>query len=143
LETRFISLCRGFETLCRHHGFIKQDLSLRLETAQQAELKAILQEEAAKIRKMQKAEADSGRMAVLEIIGSRAHNAGQTEKSFRLAVVDLARKFGFHDASVLDAHFAAHPHPTVTTWPSVLSFYRAAAMHDAYTSIGASAKTCT
>ena len=52
LESRFISLCRGFETLCRHHGFIKQDLSSRLEPAQQAELKVILQETAARIRKM-------------------------------------------------------------------------------------------
>jgi hypothetical protein len=132
LESRFISLCRGFETLCRHHGFIKQDLSLRLETAQQTELKAILQEAAAKIRKMQNAETDPGRKAVLETIGSRAQNAGQTEKSFGLAVADLAQKFGFHDAAVLDAHFAAHPHPTGKTWPGVLTFYRAAATHDAY-----------
>jgi hypothetical protein len=132
LESRFISLCRGFETLCRRHGFIKQDLSLRLEPAQQTELKAILQEAAAKIRKMQKAETDPGRKSVLETIGSRAQNAGQTEKSFGLAVADLAQKFGFHDAAVLDAHFTAHPHPKGKTWPGVLTFYRAAATHDAY-----------
>jgi len=132
LESRFISLCRGFETLCRHHGFIKQDLSLRLEPAQQTELKAILEEAAAKIRKMQMVETDPGRKAVLETIGSRAQNAGQTEKSFGLAVADLAQKFGFHDALVLDAHFAVHPHPTGRTWPGVLAFYRAAATHDAY-----------
>ena len=132
LESRFISLCRGFETLCSHHGFIKQDLSLRLEPAQQTELKAILQEAAAKIRKLQKAETDPGRKSVLETIGSRAQNAGQTEKSFGLAVADLAQKFGFHDAAVLDAHFTAHPHPTGKTWPGVLTFYRATATHDAY-----------
>jgi hypothetical protein len=128
LESRFISLCRGFETLCRHHGFIKQDLLLRLDPAQQPELKAILQEAAAKIRKLQTAESDPGRKAVLETIGSRAQNAGQTEKSFGLAVADLAQMFGFHDASVLDAHFA----PTGKTWPGILTFYRSAATHDAY-----------
>ena len=37
LESRFLSLCRGFETLCRHHGLIKQDLSLRLEPSQQTD----------------------------------------------------------------------------------------------------------
>jgi hypothetical protein len=132
LESRFISLCRGFETLCRHHGFIKQDLSLRLEPAQQTELKAILHEAAAKVRKMQQAETEPGRKSVLETIGSRAQNAGQTEKSFGLAVADLAHKFGFHDAAVLDPHFSAHPHPTGKTWPGVLTFYRAAATHDAY-----------
>lgn len=72
LESRFISLCRGFETLCRHHGFINQDLAARLEPAQQAVLKAVLQEVARKIRAMQKAEADAGRKAVLETIASRA-----------------------------------------------------------------------
>jgi hypothetical protein len=132
LESRFISLCRGFETLCRRHGFINQDLSLRLEPAQQTELKAILREVAAKIRKMQKAETDPGRKAVLETICSKAQNAGQREKSFGLAVADLAQKFGFHDAAVLDAHFTAHPHPTGKPWPGVLTFYRAAATHDAY-----------
>lgn len=132
LESQFICLCRGFETLCRHHGFIKQDLSLRLEPAQQVELKAILQEAAVKIKKMQNAETDPDRKVVLETIGSRIQNAGQREKSFGLAVADLAQKFGFHDASVLDAHFAANPHPTNKTWPGVLNFYRAAATHDAY-----------
>lgn len=132
IEGRFISLCRGFETLCRHHGFIKQELSRRLEPAQQAELKLILQEAAAKIRKMQKAESDPGRKAVLDTIGSRAQNAGQTEKAFGLAVADLAQKFGFHDAAVLDAHFTAHPHPTGKPWPGILTHYRAAATHDAY-----------
>jgi hypothetical protein len=132
LEGRFISLCRGFETLCRHHGFIKQDLSLRLEPAQQTQVKTILQEAATKIRTIQKAETDPGRKAVLETIGSRAQNADQSEKSFGLAVTDLAQKFGFHDASVLHAHFAAHPHPTDKSWPGILTFYRAAATHDAY-----------
>jgi hypothetical protein len=132
LESRFISLCRGFETLCRHHGFIKQDLSLRLEPSQQTELKAILQEAAANVRKMQKADTDPSRKSVLETIGSRTQNAGQTEKSFGLAVADLAQKFGFHDAAVLDAHFTAHSHPTGKTWPGVLTFYRAAATHNAY-----------
>jgi hypothetical protein len=35
-------------------------------------------------------------------------------------------------SSVLDAHFTAHPHPMGKTWPGVLTFYRAAATHDAY-----------
>jgi hypothetical protein len=132
LENRFITVCRGFETICRHHGFIKQDLSLRLESAQQAELKAILKDAMTRIRAMQKAEADPGRKAVLETIGSRALNAGQTEKSFGLAVADLAQKFGLHDAQVLDAFLAAKPHSTGKTWPGVLTYYRAAATHDAY-----------
>jgi hypothetical protein len=33
---------------------------------------------------------------------------------------------------VFDAYFTAHPHPTGKTWPGVLTFYRAAATHDAY-----------
>jgi hypothetical protein len=132
LEGRFISLCRGFETLCRHHGLVKQDLSARLEPAQQRALKTLLGEVAAKIRAMKKAEADPGRKAVLDTIASRAQNAGQTEKAFGLAVLDLVQKFGLHDAQVLDARLSAHPHPAGATWPGILSHYRGAATHDAY-----------
>lgn len=81
---------------------------------------------------MLKAETDPTRRAALDAIASRAQNASQKEKSFGIAVADLAQKFGFHDAQVLDAHLAAHPHPTGKTWPGVLTFYRAAATHDAY-----------
>ena len=132
IESKFISLCRGFETLCRHHKFINQDLSARLETGQQATVKALLKETAGKIRAMQKAETDHGRRAALDTIASRTQSAAQTEKSFGLAVADLAQKFGFHDAQVLDAHFAVHPHVTGKTWPGILTHYRAAATHDAY-----------
>src|SRR5262249_38326872 len=34
MESRFISLVRGFETLCRHNGLDKQDLSAILNPAQ-------------------------------------------------------------------------------------------------------------
>jgi hypothetical protein len=132
LEGRFISLCRGFETLCRHHGFISQDLAARLEPAQQAAVKTLLKEVAVKVRAMRNVEPDPGRKAVLETIADRAQSAGQTEKSFGLAVADLARQFGFQDEQVLDAHLAAHPHPTGKSWPGVLTHYRAAATHDAY-----------
>jgi hypothetical protein len=132
LEGRFISLCRGFETLCRHHKFIGQNLSTRLEPVQQAALKTLLGETAGKIHTMMKAETDPGRKAVLETIQSHAQNAGQTKKEFGLAVYDLAQMFGFQDAQVLDAHLSAHPHPTGKTWPGILTHYRAAATHDAY-----------
>jgi hypothetical protein len=132
LESRFIALCRGFETLCRHHGFINQNLGARLEPAQQEAVKTLLKEVADKIRVMQKAEVDPGRKAALDAIASRVPGAAQTEKSFGLAVADLAQKFGFQDALVLDAHFSKHPHPTGMTWPGILTYYRAAATHDAY-----------
>jgi len=132
LESRFISLCRGFETLCRRHGFINQDLSARLEPSQQGVLKTLLQEVAGKIRAMRNVETDPDRKAVLDTIAGRAQSAGQTEKSFGLAVADLAQMFGFQDAQVLDAHLSAHPHPTGKTSPGILTHYRAAATHDAY-----------
>src|ERR1019366_6218871 len=72
------------------------------------------------------------RKAALESIESRAQNADQTEKSLGLAVADLAKKFGFPDAQVLDSHLSAHPHPTGKTWQGILTHYRAAATHDAY-----------
>lgn len=74
-------MCRRSKILCRHDDFIKQDLSLRLKTAQQTELKAILQEAAVKIRKMQKTETDSGRKSVLETIGSRRTPARRKRRS--------------------------------------------------------------
>jgi hypothetical protein len=132
IETRFLNLCRGFETLCRRHGFIRQDLPARLDPSQQAAVKAILQEAASKIRAVRKAETDPDRKAVLDSIAGRTEGAGQTEKSFGLAVADLAESFGFLDALALDAHMSAHPHPKAKTWPGVLTYYRNAATHDAY-----------
>jgi hypothetical protein len=132
LENRFISLCRGFETLCRRHKFINQDLSARLEPAQQATLKTLLQDVASKIRAMRQTETDPGRKAVLDTIAGRAQSAAQTEKSFGLAVADLAQKFGFHDVQVIDGHLSSHPHPTGKTWQGILTHYRGAATHDAY-----------
>ncbi len=132
LEGRFISLCRAFETLCRHHGFINQNLASRLEPAQQEAVKTLLREVAGKVRAMRDAEPEPGRKAVLDTIAGRAQSAAQTEKSFGLAVADLARKFAFQDEQVIDAHLAAHPHPTGQTWPGILTHYRAAATHDAY-----------
>jgi hypothetical protein len=132
LESRFISLCRGFETLCRHHGFINQNLTARLESTQQAVVKTLLKEVACKIRAMRNAETDPGRKRALEAIESRVPGAAQTEKSFGLAVADLAAKFAFQDAQVLDAHLAAHPHPTGKSWSGILTYYRAAATHDAF-----------
>jgi hypothetical protein len=132
LEGRFISLCRGFETLCRHHGFISQNLAARLEPAQQEAVKTILKEVAVKIHAMRNAEADPGRKAVLDTIAGRVQSAAQTEKSFGLAVADLARQFGFQDEQVINAHLAANPHATGKTWPGILTHYRAAATHDAY-----------
>ena len=132
LECQFLSLCRGFETLCGRSGSAEPNLSLRLELAQQTELKTILQEATDRIRKMKKAETDPGRRAVLQTIESRTQGTSQRAGSFGLAVADLAQKFGFHDAAVLDAHFSAHPHPTRKTWPGILTHYRDAATHDAY-----------
>jgi hypothetical protein len=132
LEGRFISLCRGFETLCRHHGFINQNLATRLEPTQQEAVKTLLKEVAGKIRAMRNAEADPGRKAALDAIASRIPGAAQAEKSFGLAVADLAQMFAFQDVQVLDAHLAAHPHPTGKPWPGILTHYRAAATHDAY-----------
>jgi hypothetical protein len=132
LEGRFISLCRGLETLCRLHGFINQNLTARLDSTQQAAVKTILKEAEAKIRALRRSETDPGRRAALDTIASRSLGAAQTEKSFGLAVADLAQHFGFHDAQVVDAHLKAHPHPTGKTWPGILTHYRAAATHDAY-----------
>jgi hypothetical protein len=132
LEGRFISLCRAYEALCRHHGFINQNLAARLEPAQQAAEKTPLREVAGKVRAMRDAEPDPGRKAVPDTIAGRGLGAAQTEKSFGLAVADLAQEFGSHDAQVVDAHLATHPHPTGKTWPGLLTHYRAAATHDAY-----------
>ena len=95
-------------------------------------VKNLLQEVAGKIRTMRKAETDPDRKAAMESIESRVQNADQTEKSFGLAVADLAKKFGFQDAQVLDSHLSAHPHPTGKTWQGILTHYRNAATHDAY-----------
>jgi hypothetical protein len=53
-------------------------------------------------------------------------------KSFGLAVADLAQKFGFHHAQVLDAFFSSKPNQAGRTWPGILNHYRATATHDAH-----------
>jgi hypothetical protein len=132
VESRFISLCRAFETLCRHYGFINQNLAARLESQQQIAVKKVLSDVADQIQAMRNIESDPGRRAAFDSIAGRARSAAQTEKSFGLAVADLARKFGFPDEDVLDAHFKAHPDPTGKPWPGILTHYRAAATHDAF-----------
>jgi len=132
LESRFISVCRGFETLCRHHGLDKQDLSAVLDATQKDTVKAALDAAAAHIRTLGKGETDAGRKRAFERIADRARSAASKEKDFGLAVLDLVRKFGFPDPDILQAHFTANPHPVSNNWPGILSHFRGAALHGAY-----------
>jgi len=132
LESRYISICRGFETLCQHHHIDKHDLSSVLHATQKDAVKAIVDAAAVQIRNLGKGETDPARKRAFERIADRARSAASKEKDFGLAVLDLVRKFGFPDPDILQAHFTANPHPVSDNWPGILSYYRGAAFHGAY-----------
>jgi hypothetical protein len=133
LETRYISICRGFETLCKHHKLdTKERLSSCLNSIQNDAVKAALDQAFTQIRGLGKHETDPARKRALERIADRARSATGKENDFGLAVVDIARKFGFPDPDILQAHFNANPHPASDNWPGLLSHFRGAALHGAY-----------
>jgi hypothetical protein len=132
LESRFISICRGFETLCRYHGFRTHDLCAGLVPSQKLAVQNVTTAANGQIRALVTAEGDPGRKRALERIADRVLGAEQREKDFGLAFLDLVRHYGFADPDILQAHLLAHPHPIADSWPGLVAYYRNAAIHDAY-----------
>jgi len=132
LESRFISVCRGFETLCRHLGLRSHDLCAGLGAGQKMAVQNATAAASAQIRALGKNESDPGRKRALERIADKVLGARQKEKDFGLALLDLVRHYGFADPDIMQAHLLAHPNPVATSWPGLVAYYRNAAIHDAF-----------
>jgi hypothetical protein len=122
LESRFISVCRGFETLCRHLGLRTHDLCAGLDAVQKLAVQNATAAAGARIRALGRVESDAGRKRALERIADRALGAGQKEKDFGLAFLDLVRHYGFADPDILQAHLLAHPNPVAESWPGLVAY---------------------
>jgi hypothetical protein len=132
LESRFISVCRGFETLCRHLDLRNHYLCAGLHAGQKLAVQNVLRQASGQIRSLGGAESDAGRKRALQRIAERTFGAAQKEKDFGLAVLDLVRSYGFPDAEVVQTHLRTHPHPAADNWPGIIARYRNAAIHDAF-----------
>ncbi len=135
-ESRFLSLCRAFETLCRERGFRHTNLSKLLSDEHQADVAALLNETVKQLRLKASAEPEGTRRTALSQIAERVRTAGQQDKSFGLAVSELLNVHQLADAQVVDAYFVANPSPIGSAWAAVLTHYRNAVTHDAYFDIG-------
>jgi hypothetical protein len=132
LESRFISVCRGFETLCRHLGFRSHDLCAGLDAGQKLAVNNATAVASAQIRALATAESDTGRKRALERIADKVLGARQKEKDFGLALLDLVKHYGFADPDIIQAHLLVRPHPVAGSWPGLVAYYRNAAIHDAF-----------
>jgi len=136
LEDRFGYLCRGLETLCKHFGLSKQQLTDGFNDKQKIIIKGIVDKaNKALMRFSQEPEIaiDIDKVRKIEKISDRIKDSTSKSKDFGLAVCDLLTRFSLPDANIIDAHYKAHPRPDKRkSWHQVLSYYRGAVFHEGY-----------
>jgi hypothetical protein len=124
------------ECLCREHGLVQQNLAATLSSATKASVQEIVDEARGRFQKLAQDAVASGRFdehRILTTIASIADNLHTTKKKFGLSVVALLKKFGFHDADVIDKYLVANPRPDkIPDWASVITTYRNATIHEGY-----------
>jgi len=133
LEDMFLYVVRGLDSLCEYFGLNKQDLHKRLKPENRDLVRGILQKAAQEIGSLAKpprTPEDEQENGALRKIAERANSTpwGAT-RDFGLSVVDLLRRFGLNDATVLDAHYRMKT-GGARTWSSDLSRFRGAPIHE-------------
>jgi hypothetical protein len=109
LEEMFIYVVRGLDSLCRYFDLTTQHLDKRLRPENRELVKGILEKAAQEIGSLAKPpktpEDEQENGALLKIAERTNSTPGGTTRDFGLSVVDLLRRFGLNDATVLDAHY--------------------------------------
>jgi hypothetical protein len=133
VEENLVSVIRAFESLTREHGLTRLNLETLLTQQNSAVVAAILsgaRSELVKLRKSNQQAMAVDQSRILEKISSRLANVATSETSFGLAVVELAKKYGFPDADILDVDYVPRVHGK--NWASILSELRGATIHEGH-----------
>jgi hypothetical protein len=140
LEDELSRIVRALECISKQFGLNKQDLSDGLPTLVKSGIDTALSAVGDEIRRIANTTADPIRTQVLRI-AERARSASQIDRSFGLAVVALASRFGLQDAEVLEPYYKYHPGPGGRNWIETLSYYRGAVFHEGYVDFDSNLKS--
>lgn len=132
IESRFISVSRGFETLCRYHKIHEEDLRANLRADQKSAVQNAIDVASKEIRALAKSETEAARKRALERIADKVLGSQQKEHDFGLKFVALLRCYGFADPDIVESHMAINSNPLSKSWAGLVAYYRNAAVHDAY-----------
>lgn len=126
-------LCRGFDHLCKHFNFDRQNLMNELDSSNQNIVKSHLLDTAQAIRKLANNSNDTEQSQVLRRIADKVVNSANVDRNFGLSVVDLMRQFELPDVTIIDDFYAVHPRQDGReSWSSVISYYRGMSVHVGY-----------
>jgi hypothetical protein len=132
-EDKLKQLFLGLDGLCEFHDLSTQHLSRLLDETNRNLVKQALREAARTIKEAASKAADSNDFEQSRILQKIAERTTATPASknrdFGLAVVDLAKKFGFPDAEIIDRYYQAHPRDDRRMWHQLVSRYRGRVTH--------------
>jgi hypothetical protein len=126
-------LVRALECLCKEHGVSRQDLLKSLGGTVRNSVDKLLRATNAELKLLQKDCSAAQRWSearYIETIRNRVLNAGAKEAKFGLAVAELLKKFRLPDADLIDKFYQRNPRKDGKDWPSVLTDYRGATIHE-------------
>ncbi|MEG4035981.1 hypothetical protein QUB37_05765 [Microcoleus sp. AT3-A2] len=130
IEDKLNKICRAFDYLCQHYKLDTQNLLLGLDDDYKEFVKKTLKSAAQDIRSVGQAASDSGQSKLLNKIADKTINSSNIDRDFGLAVTDLLKHLGLHDADIIDAYYQSNPRADGRThWSSVMSRYRGIAVH--------------
>jgi hypothetical protein len=133
-EDKLIQLFRGLDVLCKVHKLTTQELSKLLEETNHNIVKQALREAAETIKEAASKATDADdheQSRILKRIAERTTaTPASTDRHFGLAVVDLAAKFGFPDAEIIDRYYQANPRDDRRVWHQLVSGYRGRITHE-------------
>jgi hypothetical protein len=100
-------------------------------------VKDVLDDAARRIKEIKAAgAADPNQLPAVNRIAARAQSADQKDRAFGLAVVELLKSFGLHDAAILENHYLEnHYQNSAAGWGALLAHYRGDVTHHSYLDI--------
>jgi len=131
MEDSITDLVKALDNLCQARGLTTQDLLPRLEQDNRDKLLSILAEtrkHLAEIVSENKVAGRQDQVDILNVIVSRVANVKSRSRDFGVAVKDLLRDLGLHDADVLDRHYGSLDPPG--SWSEILSAVRGEVIHN-------------
>jgi hypothetical protein len=130
IEDKLNRICRAFDYLCKHHQLDTQNLLIGLDQSNQDIVNTVLRSAEQQIRSVAQNMSDPAQSQLLIRIADKTINASNKDRNFGLAVTDLLKQCGLHDAEIIDAHYQSNPRSDGTKhWSGVLSNYRGIAVH--------------
>jgi hypothetical protein len=133
LQDKISHLSRALDALAGESGLRTQYLLESADDAVKARVKEALRSASLQIEGLAKAQNDLGTTNIASNLRRIAERTVSTpanlDRDFGLTVLALLERFGFNDASVVDAFYRANPRPDGRFWHQLLSQYRGLSQH--------------